>query len=113
MKRPPLLLLVFTIAHLAFLLWELAAYYQPATLARLALDLVLFFLVFRGSRVAGNILAVFFAINALVLFVVAVTVLSASAAEAIPLAVNALLLVFSAYLFFSPAVRRFQGAGLC
>lgn len=106
-------MLVFTIAHLAFLLWELAAYYQPATLARLAIDLVLFFLVFRGIRIAGNILAVFFAINALVLVVVAVTVLSASAAEAIPLAVNALLLlVFSAYLFFSPAVRRFQGAGL-
>lgn len=107
-------MLVFTIAHLAFLLWELAAYYQPATLARLALDLVLFFLVFRGSRIAGNILAVLFAINAMVLVVVAVTVFSASAAEAIPLAVNALLLlVFSAYLFFSPAVRRFQRAGLC
>jgi len=113
MKRPPLLLALFAIAYLAFLVWQIAADYQPVILGRLAITLVLFFFVFRGSRVAGNILAILFSITALVLLVAAIATFNANALSAIlPTITSGLLLAFAAYLFFSPAVRRFQGKAL-
>ena len=110
MKRPPLLLAVFAIAYLAFIAWQIAADFQPVILGRLAVTLVLFFFVFRGNRVAGNILAVLCSITALVLLVAAIATFTANALGALLLTVIAgLLLAFAAHLFFSPAVREFQG----
>ena len=113
MKRPPFLLVIYTIAYLAFPLWEIAADYEPATLGRLVIDLVLLFFVFRGSRFAGNILAVFCAITTLVLLIVAIAIFNADTPDAVLLAINSgLILAFATYLFFSPAVRKFQGKAL-
>lgn len=110
MKRPPLLLALFAITYLAFIIWQIYSAYQPALWGRLGLTLVLFLFVFRGSRVAGNILAILCAITALVLLVAAIAAFNANTISAVLLIVTAgLLLVFSAYLFFSPAVRTFQG----
>lgn len=109
MKKPPLLLTVFAIAYLAFIAWQIAADYRPVLLGRLAVTLVLFFFVFRGSRVAGNILAILCAITALVLFVAAIATFSTNTSSAVLLTITAgLLIAFSAYLFFSPAIRKFQ-----
>jgi hypothetical protein len=113
MKKPPVLLAVFAIAYLAFLVWQIAADYKPVLLGRLAVTLVLFFFVFRGSRIAGNILAVLCCISALVLLVAAIATFNANATSAILLTVTAgLLLAFAAYLFFSGSVRKFQGKAL-
>lgn len=110
MKKPPLLLALFAITYLAFITWQIVADFQPVLLGRLAVTLVLFFFVFRGSRVAGNILAVLCAITALVLLVAAIATFTANAPNAMSLTIIAgLLLAFAAYLFFSPAVREFQG----
>jgi len=110
MKRPPLLLALFAIAYLAFVVWQIVADFQPVVLGRLAVTLFLFYFVFRGSRIAGNILAVLCAITALVLLVAAMATFNANALGAVLLTITAgLLLAFTAYLFFSPAVRKFQG----
>lgn len=109
MKRPPALLALFAIAYLAFIVWQIYAAYQPVLLGRLAVTLFLFFFVFRGSRVAGNILAALCVISALVILVAAIATFNANAIGAVLLAIVAgLLLAFSAYMFFSPAVRKFQ-----
>jgi len=113
MKRPPLLLALFAIAYLAFIAWQIYAAYQPVILGRLGVTLVLFFFVFRGSRAAGNILAILCSITALVLLVAAIATFNANTISAVLLSITAgFLLAFSAYLFFSPAVRTFQGKAL-
>ena len=113
MKRPPLLLALFAIAYLVFIAWQIYAAYQPVLLGRLGVTLLLFFFVFRGSRVAGNILAILCAITALVLLVAAIATFNANTISAVLLSIAAgLLLAFSAYLFFGPAVRAFQGKAL-
>lgn len=110
MKKPPLLLAIFAVAYLAFLAWQIAADFQPIVLGRLVVALILFFFVFRGSRVAGNILAVLCAISALIALVAAIATFSANALSGALLTITAgLLLMFAAYLFFSSAVRAFQG----
>lgn len=113
MKRPPFLLALFAFAYLAFITWQICAAFEPVLLGRLAVTLVLFFFVFRGSRVAGNILAILCAITALLLLVAAITTFNANTISASLLTIiAALLLAFSAYLFFSSSVRKFQGKAL-
>jgi hypothetical protein len=112
-SRPPVLLIVAAVAYLAYLAWQLVVDFTPVVAGRFALSAVLFFFVFRGSRSAGNILAVLCAISALVLLVAAVATFTSNAVGAVLFTVIAgLLLAFSAYLFFSPAMRTFQGKAL-
>lgn len=109
MKKPPLPLSLYLISYLAFLAWQLYAAYRPILLGRLVVTLVLFFFVARGSRVAGNILAILFFMGALMLLVNAIAIFNVNAINALWATIAAgLFLMFSAYLFFSPAVRAFQ-----
>jgi hypothetical protein len=113
MKRPPVLLAVATISYLAYLAWLLISDFTPVVAGRLGLSAVLIFFVLRGSRVAGNILAVLCALSSLVLLVAAVATFSANALGAVVFTlISGLLAAFSAYLFFSPTIRAFQGKAL-
>jgi hypothetical protein len=112
-RRPPLLLILAAFAYLAYLAWQLINDFTPVVAGRLALSLVLFFFVFRGSRVAGNILAILCTISAVILLVAAVATFTANTLGAILFTMIAsLLAAFAAYLFFSPAIRAFQGKAL-
>ena len=107
--KPPLPLVVAAILYLACLAWMLMVDLSPVVAGRLAISAILFFFVFRGSRVAGNILAILCALSALVLLVAAVATFSTGTLGAVLFTVMAgLLMAFAAYLFFSPAVRAFQ-----
>lgn len=109
-SKPPLLLVIVAILYLAYLAWMLVVDFTPVVAGRLVISALLFFFVFRGSRVAGNILAILCALSALVLLVAAVATFSTGALGAVLFTVIAgLLAAFAAYLFFSPAVRVFQG----
>jgi len=108
--KPPLLLVVAAVVYLAYLAWMLVADFTPVVAGRFAISVLLFFFVFRGSRVAGNILAILCALSALVLLVAAVATFSTATLGAVLFTIIAgLLAAFAAYLFFSPAVRAFQG----
>ena len=112
-SKPPILLVIAAVAYLGYLAWQLLIDFTPVVAGRLALSAILFLFVFRGSRIAGNILAVLCAISALVLLVAAIATFTVNVVGAVLFTVIAgLLLAFSAYLFFSPAVRAFQGKAL-
>ena len=113
MKRPPLALTIAAVAYLGYLAVLLVLDFTPVVAGRLAISTVLFFFVLRGSRIAGNILAVLCGLSAAVLLVAAVATFSANATGAIMFTViAALLAVFAGYLFFSPAIRTFQAKAL-
>lgn len=109
-QRPPILLIAVAVAYLGYLLTMLIVDFTPVIAGRFALSALLFLFVLRGSRVAGNIAAFLCALSALVLLVAAVATFSTNAIGAVMFTVIAgLLLLFAAYLFFSPVVRAFQG----
>ena len=113
MKKPPVALIVAAVAYLGYLAVLLALDFTPVVAGRLAISAILFFFVLRGSRVAGNILAVLCGLSALALLVAAVATFSANPMGAITFTVIAgFLAVFAGYLFLSPAVRSFQGKAL-
>ena len=108
-SRPPLLLTVAVLAYLAYLGFMLSVDFSPTIAVRFALSALLIFFVLRGSRIAGNILAILCALSALVLLVAAVATITSAAAAAIAFTLIAgLLLAFCVYLLRSPAVRAFQ-----
>ena len=110
MKKTPMAIVIAAVAYLGYLAVQLALDFTPVIAGRLAISVILFFFVLRGSRIAGNILAVLCGLSALVLSAAAIARYSANAAEAITFTVIAgLLAAFAGYLFFSPAVRTFQG----
>lgn len=109
-RKPPLLLVIAAVAYLAYLAWMLIVDFSTVVAGRLAISAILFFFVFRGSRVAGNILAILCGLSALVLLVAAIATFSKATLGAVLFTLIAgLLVAFAAYLFFSPAVRTFQG----
>ena len=107
--KAPLLLIVVTSTYLLYLLWMTITQFSPVVGGRLAISAVLIFLVLRGSRTAGNILAILCAISAVVLVVAAVATFSTNPTAATIFVVMAsLLIAFASYLFFSSAIRHFQ-----
>ena len=109
-SRPPLLLAIAAAAYLAYLVFLLATDFKPVVAGRFVFSAVLLFFVLRGSRIAGNIMAILCAISALILLVAAVATFQTNAQGAVIFTVIAgLLLAFSAYLFFGPSIRTFQG----
>src|SRR4051794_15457483 len=80
MKHKPPVLLVFAVAsYVAYLVWMLLVDFKPVVAGRLIASAVLFIFVFRGSRVAGNLLAILCGLSALLLLVTAVATFGASA----------------------------------
>ena len=113
MNRPPWVLIIATVGYVGYLVVLLVLDFTPVVAGRLGISLVLFFFVLRGSRIAGNILAVLCGLSALVLLVAAGATFSANAAGAIMFTIIAGLLgLFAGYLFFSPAIRAFQAKAL-
>lgn len=107
--RAPLPLVLVAVAYLSYLAWQLIVDFTPTVAGRAALTGVLFFFVFRGSRVAGNLLAIFCALSALMLLMAAVPAFTTNTKGAVVFTLIAgLLLAFASYVFFSPAVRAFQ-----
>lgn len=110
MKRPPLPIVLVAVPYLAYLAWTTATDFSATDAGRLVFSVVLFFFVLRGSRTAGNILAVLCAVSSVLLLVAAVAALSTDPLWATVFCIVAvLLLAFAAYLIFSPIVRVFQG----
>ncbi len=107
-NKPPILLVGFAAAYLAYELWVLIPDFTLAAAVRLVLTVVLFFFVFRGSRIAGNILAIITAITALMPLVAAVAIFGTNLQASAVLTVFAGLLLALAAYFFSPDVRAFQ-----
>ncbi|AVD82662.1 hypothetical protein C4Q28_11120 [Pseudomonas sp. SWI6] len=108
-NRPPLLIVAAAGVYLLYLIWQMITDFMPVTAGRFLIAVVLFFFVFRGSRVAGNILAFLSAASGAVLLVAGAASAKENATNAIALTVFvAPLLVFAAYLVFSPKVRAFQ-----
>ena len=108
-NRPPLLIVAAAGVYLLYLVWQMATDFLPVTAGRFLISVVLFFFVFRGSRVAGNILAFLSAASAALLLVAALASFKEDVKDAITLTVFAApLLAFAAYVFFSPKVRAFQ-----
>ena len=108
--KPPVLLILVVVAYLAYLAFLLITGFTPIVAGRFALSVLLFFFVLRGSRTAGNVLALLSTISAIVLLIAALATFSTNYLAAVVFAIiAALLLAFSAYLFFSPSVRAFQG----
>ncbi len=108
-SKPPLPLVIIAIVYLAYLAGLLATGFTAVVAGRFALSTLLFFFLFRGSRTAGNILAVLSAMSAIVLLVAAVATFPTAALGAVLFTIIAgLLSAFAAYLVFSPAVRAFQ-----
>lgn len=104
-KRPPLPLIITAVAYLGFEVWTLYTEHTVTVATRLALSLILFYFVLRGSRAAGLVLAVLCIATALVCvwgITVAPQLLGLFAVSGI------LALCLAAYLFFSPTVRAFQ-----
>ncbi|MGQ4584759.1 hypothetical protein [Lysobacter sp. F60174L2] len=113
MNKPPVALVAPAVAYLGYLAVMLVLDFTPVVAGRLAISAILFFFVLRGSRIAGNILAVLCGLSALVLLVAAVATFPENPMGAITFTLIAgLLAVFAGYLFFSPAVRVFQGKAL-
>ena len=113
MKKPALALIVSAVAYLGYLAILLALDFTPVVAGRLAISALLLFFVLRGSRIAGNILAVLCGLGALVLLVAAVATFPANPMGAILFTViMGLLAVFAGYLFFSKSIRVFQGKAL-
>ena len=107
--RPPILLTVAVLAYLAYLGFMLIVDFTPTIAGRFALSVLLIFFVLRGSRIAGNILAILCALSALILLVAAVaTIVSATTAAIAFTVIAGLLIAFCFYLFRSPAIRAFQ-----
>mgnify|MGYP003576112129 CR=1 FL=1 len=110
MKKPPVALVVAAIAYLGYLVVLLLLDFTPVVAGRLAVSSVLFFFVLRGSRLAGNILAVLCGLSALVLLVAAIATISTNVSSGIVFTVVAgFLLLFAGYMIRSPSVRAFQG----
>lgn len=110
MKKPPVALIASATAYLGYLVVLLVLDFTPVVAGRLAISAILFFFVLRGSRIAGNILAVLCGLGALTLLVAAVATFSANAMGAVMFTlIAALLALFAGYLFFSSEVRAFQG----
>ena len=109
-RKPPILLIIVAVAYLAYLAWMLSVNFTPIIAGRFAISAILFVFVFRGSRLAGNILGILFGLSALVLLVAAIATFNKSAiGAALFTLIAGLLGAFAAYLFFSPAIRAFQG----
>ena len=108
-NKPPLLLTLAAATYLAYLAFLLATDFKVVVAGRFIFSAVLLFFVLRGSRIAGNILAILCAISALILLVAAVATFKTNAQGAVIFTVVAgLLLAFSAYLLFGPSIRAFQ-----
>lgn len=108
-NRAPLPLILVAVAYLSYLAWQLIVDFTPTVAGRAALSGVLFFFVLRGSRIAGNLLAFFCALSALMLLMAAVSSFTTNTKGAVMFTLIAgLLLAFVSYVFFSPAVRAFQ-----
>lgn len=109
MKKPPLALLLVSVAYLGYLAILLVLDFAPVVAGRLVLSAILIFFVLRGSRIAGNIFAVLCGLSALVLLVAAVAIFSTNTKSAVIFVLVAgLLATFAGYLFFNTAVRAFQ-----
>ena len=107
--KPPFPVIGVTVAYLASELWELATEPSFTVAIRLSLSVLLFYFVLRGSRVAGNILAVLCLLSVPICIYAAVAFWRYLPKEASLFALaSVFLLAFAAYMFFSPAVRRFQ-----
>ena len=107
--KPPLPLVVISSAYLLYLAWMTATQFSPVVAGRLAISAILIFLVLRGSRAAGNILAVLCAISGVVLVIAAVATISSNPTAAVIFVVMAAFtFAFASYLYFSTAVRAFQ-----
>ena len=108
-NRPPLPIVAVALAYFLYLIWQMVTDFMPVTAGRFAVSAVLFFFVFKGSRIAGNILACLCVVSAALFLVGAVASLKENVKGAIVLTVFAApLLAFAAYVFFSPRVREFQ-----
>ncbi|WP_426180408.1 hypothetical protein [Pseudomonas sp. TWRC1-2] len=108
-NRPPLPIVAVAGAYFFYLAWQLVTDFMPATAGRFAVAAVLFFFVFRGSRVASNILAALCALSAVLFLVTAVASMKENIKSAVVLTVIAApLLAFAAYLFLNSKVRAFQ-----
>jgi hypothetical protein len=84
--------------------------FSPTTVGRIAFSAILFFLVFRGNRIAGNILALSCAFIAHIVLNSAIAAFANNTLAAFLYSVIAgLLASLTLYLFFSPAVCAFQG----
>lgn len=108
-NRPPLPIVVVAVAYFIYLVWQMVTDFIPVTAGRFVISAILFFFVFRGSRVAGNILAFLCAVSAVMLLVAAVASIKGNVNSAIVITVFACsLLAFAAYVFVNPTVRAFQ-----
>lgn len=108
-NRPPLPLMLVAVGYLVYLAWKLVVDFSPEVLVRFGLSVILFFFVFQGSRLAGNILAMLCTISAILSLVVAFTIFTTNTHKAVIFSIIAtLLLAFSVYLVFNPAIRMFQ-----
>jgi hypothetical protein len=109
MKKPPVTLIVAAVLYFGYLAVTLALDFSGGVLGRLLVAAALFYFVFRGSRVAGNILAFLSAISAIVLLVAAVATFTANPyGAAILVAIVFPLGLFSWFLAFSRSMRAFQ-----
>ena len=108
--KPPVPIVVVAILYMVYLVWSLIADFRVPVAGRLVLSGILFFFVLRGSRIAGNLLAVLCAISAAMAIVFAIAVVGRNLYGAILACGFAVpLLAFAWYLFSNPDVRRFQG----
>ena len=108
--RPPVLIVVVAILYMAYLIWNLITDFSVTVACRFVLSGILFFFVLRGSRIAGNTLAVLCAISAAMAIIFAIAVIAKNLYGAILACGIAIpLLAFAWYLFSNPDVRRFQG----
>jgi len=108
-NRPPLPLMLVAAGYLVYLAWKLVVDFTPDVLVRFGLSVILFFFIFQGSRVAGNILAMLCTISAIMSLVVAFTIFTTNIHKAAMFSIiSTLLLAFSAYMIFNPAIRKSQ-----
>jgi len=109
MKKPPVTLVVATVLYFGYLAITLAIDLSGVVLGRFVVAAVLFYFVFRGSRVAGNILAFLSAVSAVVLLVATVAALTFNPYSAVILIAMAFPLgLFAWFLAFSQSMREFQ-----
>ncbi|UHQ19190.1 hypothetical protein LVB87_13515 [Lysobacter sp. KIS68-7] len=109
MKKPPFPLAAVAIAYLGLEIWLLARGAEAAVWVRFALSLWLVVFLLRGSRIAGGIWLVCNLLSALYTAVATFRVIQTDVTAAGLFAVlTAAILAHCVYLFFSPAVRRFQ-----
>ncbi|WP_428556063.1 hypothetical protein [Pseudomonas edaphica] len=108
-NRPPLPIIAVAVAYLLYLIWQLVTDFVPVIAGRFGVSVILFYFIFRGSRVAGYILALLCVVSAMPLLVGAIASINGNLKGAITLTVFASpLLALAAYVLFSPKVRAFQ-----